>query len=107
VRPLLVISMIVAAVGYFMGEYYAKLWALSHEEMHAFDSFVSYTVSTVAWLGIMYCLKDIFVPSVIWELVCIVGAAVIGLWLFKEKLSPSQWTGAALAVVSMVLLMRK
>jgi len=106
-RPLLVISILVAMVGYTVGEYYSKQWALSHEWDDAMRAVVAYTGSCFAWISIMYHYRDIFVASVVWELGCVLVAAFIGVYLFKEKLSFSQWAGSGLAVVAMFLLLRK
>lgn len=103
---LLSLSILTALLGYTAGEYYSKQWALSHDFSDAIKAFGTYSCSTVAWIGIMYHYREIFVASVLWELSCVLIAGFIGLYLFKERPSNTQLAGAFLGLISIFMLLR-
>lgn len=102
----LLLSVSLAPVFYAAGDYYSKYWAADHGFVNAAKAVTAYALSSLGWLGIMYTTKDIFVPSVLWQLMCLVVAVLLGLWWFKEEPTRIQWVGIALAVpaVSLIVL---
>lgn len=95
---------LLAIISYAMGEYFSKLWATSHQLNNAFIAFIAYAVSSVGWLGIMSIQKNIFAPSVVWELSSLIIAGILGVVIFKEHLSNMQWGGVILSIVAIIML---
>lgn len=101
----LIVSIILALVGYTLGEYFSKQWALTYEVKFAMTAFTVYLFSNVGWLGIMLHFRDIFIPSVIWELTGLMIAALMGLVVFSERPTVMQWGGIGFAAVAVGLLL--
>jgi len=94
----------VALVLYAVGEWIAKRWSEDQLIHLGMLSLLAYTVSSTCWLGIMAHSKKLTLMSTLWEIGSLLLAAVVGVLLFGETLTPTQWIGFFLAIIAGILL---
>lgn len=95
-----------ALVLYAIGEAVSKKWATDQSFRNGACAFVVYALSTTSWLGIMAHTNKLTLMSTLWEVGCILLAAVIGVLFYGERMTPTQWIGFVLAIVAGMLLVR-
>lgn len=91
---------------YTAGEAVSKRWATDQSWSSGGLAFVVYALSTTCWLGIMAHTNKLTLMSTIWEVGCILLAAIVGVVFYGERLTPSQWLGFVLAIIAGWLLVR-
>lgn len=88
-----------------MAEYFSKVWGNRQTPVVGVVVVILYGLSTIGWLGIMAHKNQLFVMGVMWQVIVTLISATVGLVVFSEKLSGWQWAGAALAVMSVSMLL--
>ena len=91
---------------YGAGEALSKRWASGQPGAVGLASLACYTISTTCWLGIMAHTNQLARMSTIWELTCMLMAALLGVVVYGERLTPGQWLGFLLALAAGWLLVR-
>jgi multidrug transporter EmrE-like cation transporter len=89
---------------YAFGEWLSKRWALEQTPFNWSLALLAYTVSCAGWLGIMAHTNKLTLMSTLWEIGCLLLAAVIGVVIYGERLTPMQWVGFFLAIIAGILL---
>ena len=91
---------------YSAGEALSKRWAAHQLPAWGLAALACYTVSTTCWLGIMAHTNKLTLMSTLWEVSCMLLAAVVGVVVYGERLQPGQWVGFCLALLAGWLLLR-
>lgn len=89
-----------------VGEYVSKLYANVPKFYFASIAVIAYAGGTIAWLGMMRANNNLALMSIIWVVSSGIMAVLLGVFVFKESLTVTQWIGAILAFVSAYLLVK-
>lgn len=89
---------------YVVGEFASKAWASSQSAQTGLLAFTAYAISNLCWLGIMAHTNKLTLMSTLWEVGCIVLAALVGVLFYGETLTTKQWIGYVLALIAGYLL---
>jgi drug/metabolite transporter (DMT)-like permease len=96
--------LMVASLFYAAGEYYSKRWADHGGWYNIAMLFVTYMVGVALWLPALKITKTLAVTGMLWLMLAILTATLLGIFMFEEKLTACQWTGVAMAIIACVLL---
>ena len=95
--------LIISASGVVSGDYFAKYWSINHKPIFVILAFVGYAISSLFYFPTLLS-KGLVVTSVAWSVLSIIGFMVVGILIFNETLTPTQWLGAGFGIVSLVIL---
>lgn len=87
-----------------LGEYASKKWALAKDNSILIAMVVFYCLGSLAWAPIIKQKTELARMGMLWMVVASLCTVGIGVFAFRETLSPYQWSGVALAVIAMVLI---
>lgn len=96
--------LIFSALCFAAGEYTSKLWGYKPSVTLTLAVLFAYSIGVLAWLPALLHKNDLARMGTLWYLLSTPSTILIGVLLFKEKLSPSQWLGMALACLALWLL---
>ena len=91
-----------------LGDYFLKLASAREQPLGTgwfYLGFALYASTAFGWVFVMRHLK-LATISVLYSISMILLLTAVGVVMFGESLNYSEWTGIALAVVALVLLMR-
>ena len=91
---------------YSVGEYYSKKWNDFGGWWFLLLTFIGYNINVCFWLPALKVKGTLALTGLIWMLGAIVASVLLGVCIFDEKFTTSQWIGTVLLVVSCVLLVR-
>jgi len=94
---------LLATTSVIIGDYSAKAWATSHNNLYLGLVFLGYFFSAFFYLPTLL-REGLIITSVLWGLFSTIGFLFIGFIIFKETLSPLQLTAVFLGVVSILML---
>lgn len=86
------------------GEIFSKAFANNPSVLFAVTAVFLYTLGTVAWLPVILMRNRLAEVGSAWLLLTLVGAVVIGVFVFGETLNTYETVGLGLAVVALILL---
>ena len=96
----------IAAVAF--GEYFSKLYTNASVKtgLLLFAIYFVYTSGTFAWMGVMRNNNQLALMATIWSVATLATGVILGVVVFKESLSLTQWIGITLAFISTYLLIK-
>ena len=94
----------ICGVTFAIGEYVSKRWALQGGWHLVVIMTLAYGLGSLAWLPIIKAKTELARMGMMWMVVASVTTVAIGIIVFGEKLTGTQWLGVVLAVVSMLLI---
>jgi multidrug transporter EmrE-like cation transporter len=96
--------LVASAIVFALGEYYSKKFALSPGwKLAIFVAFL-YAMDAFLWLPAIFQKKDLVTTTLLWTVLSLVAIAVIGFFVFGEKISTTGAFGIFFAIVSIILL---
>lgn len=95
----------IALIFYAIGEYYSKIYANTGRGLVLTFALLAYMLTTLLWFPSLKNNNQLIVMTIIWDLAYILIGFVLGFFVFHEVLSATQWTGVALSIVSIILLL--
>lgn len=101
-----IIFTILALVSYGVGEYYSKIYADTWSKQKFILAMIFYMITTALWFPSLKDNNHLILMTTIWTLGYVVVGCAVGLIAFQESLSAAQWTGLAMAVLSIILMTR-
>jgi multidrug transporter EmrE-like cation transporter len=96
----------IAMVFYFAGEVASKYWAIKQTPLIGLSAAAIYLCGTFCWLSIMAQKNQLALMSGIWQVLGTMTSMSIGLFLFHEHFTKLQWSGAALLIIGLILLIK-
>jgi drug/metabolite transporter (DMT)-like permease len=96
-----------SAVG-VLGDYFLKLASNAQNPFRSHWFYVGFTIYASTALGWVYVMRHLKLATigVVYSVSMIVLLTAIGALLFRERLTPPEYLGLALAAASLFLLMR-
>lgn len=94
----------VSAVFFALGEYLSKKYALEPSWEKVAGILAAYLVSVILWLPAIRETKDLARTGAAWSVLGLAMTVVLGVGVFGERLSGTQWVGLGLAAVAVWLL---
>ncbi len=96
--------LLISIVFYAFGEFISKTWANSPSTIEVTAVMALSALSALFWLPALFAENKLADIGVAWLVLATITTIFIGVVIFKEQLSPLQWTGAGLAIVAFLLL---
>lgn len=96
--------LLMSALFFSGGEYLSKLWGYKPGWGLTAAVVASYAVGTLLWLPALLHKNDLARMGTLWYLLTTPTTILLGVLVFKEKLTPTQWAGIAVAMVALWLL---
>ncbi len=96
--------LVLSAVFFAVGEFFSKKFALGPRFTLALLILLAYILGTLAWLPAILQKNSLSIAGTIWSVLSLFATVLIGIAVFKEKLSIVGISGMVLAVISIVLL---
>ena len=93
----------VSLVFYTAGEYYSKVWSLNPSYWLVFLVTLNYSIGAVLWLPALRLHGQLSALSAVRSCLSIIICVVLGVFVFKEKLSSQQMVGVVLAIIASYL----
>ena len=87
-----------------VGEFFSKKFALGPRFTLVLLILLAYILGTLAWLPAILQKNSLSIAGTIWSVLSLFATVLIGILVFKEKLSIVGILGMVLAVISIVLL---
>ncbi|MFA6050706.1 MAG: hypothetical protein WC761_05955 [Candidatus Paceibacterota bacterium] len=97
------ILIILAAASVIIGDYSAKAWSVSQNNMYLLLAFLGYFFSGFFYIPTLL-REGLIITSVLWVLLSTIGFIVSGYVIFKESLSLAQTIAVTLGIVSILIL---
>ena len=93
----------VSALGIITGDYFAKFWSINQRTIFVVLAICGYAVSSFFYIPTLL-KQGLVITSLIWSLLAIIGFMFVGLYLFHETLTPMQWVGVGVGIISLIIL---
>ncbi len=99
-----IIWLIVSALFFAIGEFLSKKFALSPKSLYAILILLVYSLGVLAWLPAILQKNSLSITGTIWSVLSLLTTILIGVLIFKEKLSIIGIAGIVVAVIAILLL---
>jgi multidrug transporter EmrE-like cation transporter len=87
-----------------VGEYFSKKFALKPSWQMVTAILIAYILGTIVWLPAIMQKKQLSITGVIWSVMSLLATFLIGILIFKEKLSLVGILGIIFALAAIILL---
>ena len=87
------------------GEYLSKLYANNPSWRLMIGATLVYGLCGLLWLPALTQRNQLVIMGAVWDIMGVIGVLFLGLVVFKEQLSPTNYAGVGLGVISLVLLL--
>lgn len=105
-KLLVILYMMLAGVLIALGDYYSKKWSLQgYDKLNIIIAYALYALSPAFWFLSFKLNSKLAEMTVVWVVMNILAATFIGLYIFGEQLSVTQWSGVALSVAGIILIL--
>jgi drug/metabolite transporter (DMT)-like permease len=95
------------SVSFMMGgEYMSKIWATHGGTPKLLAGMACYFCCTIIWFVAMSYHNHLTTLGTIWDMGALASTIVVGILIFKEPVTASQWCGLVLAFVASFLMCR-
>ncbi len=94
----------IGIVSIVSGDVFAKFWSKSHIQLHATASLIFYILGGLVFISIVAKSHSVGISNVIWNLAGIIGTLAFSYFLFSETISPLQFFGIVLGIVSIIFI---
>lgn len=95
---------ILSALFFAMGEYLSKQWGIRPTVWLATLIVSVYALSSLLWLPSLLYKNEIAFMGRLWLLLATVASLIVGLAIYQERLTLSQWIGVGLGVIALGFL---
>jgi len=96
---------ILSCVFYAGGEYVSKLWSLNPINYWLLIGAASlYIITTMFWFPTLLINNKLSQVGLIWVIFETISLLIVGVLVFGERLTTTQWIGAALTTVALILI---
>ena len=99
-----IIWLVVSALFFAAGEFFSKKFALKPSFSVVIFILMAYILGTLAWLPAILQKNRLSITGTIWSIMSLLATVLIGVLIFKEKLSLIGIIGIMLAVIAISLL---
>ena len=99
-----IIWLVLSAISFAVGEFLSKKFALHPRASYVFFILAAYCVGTMFWLPAILQKNQLSIVGTLWSVLGLLATVLIGVLIFKEKLSFLGFVGIILAFVSIILL---
>ena len=96
--------LLMSAAFFTGGEYLSKIWGFKPSWCITAAVAGTYAIGTLFWLPALLHKNDLARMGMLWYLLTTPMTILLGVLIFKEKLTQGQWAGIALAMVALWLL---
>lgn len=96
--------LLLSALFFSGGEYFSKLWGYKPGWGLTAAVVSAYAMGTLLWLPALLHKNDLARMGTLWYLLTTPMTVLLGVLVFKEKLTGQQWAGIAIAMVVLWLL---
>lgn len=102
---IIVILWLLLSVAFFgIGEYLSKKFAISPSINLILCIVPMYALGSLAWLPAIHRGKILSTVGTMWNLLSMVITLIVGLIIFKETLTTTQFIGLAFAFIAIILM---
>jgi len=99
----IILLLTIGAIFLTTGDIIAKKWVLSDKKYWYFLTLLFYIIG-LNFLIASYRFEDIAVASITLEILNITILTLVGIRLYKEKISKTELTGIILGIISIIIL---
>ncbi len=96
--------LIASAIFFAVGEFLSKKFALSPRIFYVVFILIVYCIAELLWLPAIMQKNQLSVVGTMWSVMGLLATILIGVLVFKEKLSMVGVLGIAFAFISIILL---
>ena len=96
--------LLLSGVFYAAGEYFSKLWGISHSWHLVLLGVLCSALSFFVWLPALLYRNQLSTIGIAWLIIAMCAELVLGLVVFHEQLSLAQWSGVVFGVIALWLL---
>ena len=96
--------LVASAIFFAVGEFLSKKFALSPKVSYVVFILLAYCVGTLFWLPAIMQKNQLSVVGTIWSVMGLLATILIGVLVFREKLSMTGILGIVFAFISIILL---
>ena len=100
----LVIIVTISMMFYAIAEYCSKLYANTVNLRYAAYALVAYNILSIAWFISLRMKNNLTILATMWNMLYLIISIFIGLVLFKEQITTTNWIGIGLALLAIVFL---
>jgi multidrug transporter EmrE-like cation transporter len=98
------IYLTLSALCFACGEYASKIYAMQQTPTRLLLLFFAYNAGVVLWIPAIVETNKLAIIGAIWSVLSLFATVMIGVLLFGEQLTPSNWVGVVLAAIAVYLL---
>jgi multidrug transporter EmrE-like cation transporter len=99
-----IIWLIVSAIFFAVGEFLSKKFALSPKFLYVILILIIYSFGVLAWLPAILQKNSLSIVGTMWSVLSLLTTILIGILIFKEKLSIAGIAGMVMAIIAIILL---
>ena len=99
-----IVWLVVSAIFFAVGEFLSKEFALSPKIFYVVLILVIYSLGVLEWLPAILERNSLSIVGTLWSVLSLLATILIGVLIFKEKLSIAGIIGIIFAVIAIVLL---
>jgi small multidrug resistance pump len=96
--------LVASAIFFAVGEFLSKKFALSPKASYVIFILLAYCVGTLFWLPAILQKNQLSVVGTMWSVMGLLATILIGVLVFREKLSIVGVLGIIFAFISIILL---
>jgi len=99
-----IIWLVVSALFFAVGEFLSKKFALNPKLLYVILMLVAYSFGVLVWLPAILQRNSLSIVGTMWSVLSLLTTILIGVLIFKEKLSTVGIAGMAMAIIAIILL---
>ncbi|OGI68505.1 hypothetical protein A2738_01315 [Candidatus Nomurabacteria bacterium RIFCSPHIGHO2_01_FULL_42_15] len=99
-----IVWLVVSAIFFAVGEFLSKKFALGPKVIYVLLILGAYCLGTLAWLPAILQKNSLTIVGTMWSVMTLVTTVLIGILIFREKLSAVGVIGVITAVIAVILL---
>ncbi len=96
------VLLILSAFGIIMGDYFAKYWSETKENIYFISSFGGYFMAAIFYIPTLL-REQLISAAILCSFLEAFGCLVIGFIIFKEKFSAMEFAGIFFGILSLIL----
>ena len=93
-----------SAIFFAVGEFLSKKFALSPRFLDVILVLIVYSFGVLAWLPAILQKNSLSIVGTMWSVLSLLTTILIGILIFKEKLSMVGIAGMIMAIIAIILL---
>lgn len=99
-----ILWLVASAVFFAIGEFLSKKFALSPKFLYVIFILIVYSLGVLAWLPAILQKNSLSIVGTMWSVLSLLTTVLIGVLVFREKLSMIGIAGIIMAMIAIIFL---